>query len=54
MHVGSVYQNVGLFAASTGLISYVVGSVNYDTLPSLLSLPENQNIIAVQPIGYSK
>ena len=54
MHAGSAYQNVGLFAASEGLISYVVGSANFEELPTLLSLPKNQKIIVVQPIGYSK
>ena len=54
MHAGSIYQNVGLFAASEGLISFVVGSANYSELPKLLSLPENQKIIVVQPVGYAK
>ena len=54
MHAGSIYQNVSLFAASEGLISFVVGSANYDELPKLLSLPENQKIIVVQPVGYAK
>ena len=54
MHAGSIYQNVGLFAASEDLISYVVGSANYEELPILLSLKDNQNIILVQPVGYAK
>ena len=52
LHTGSIYQNVDLFAASEGLNTVMLGMVNYEELPTLLKLPENQKVLIVQPVGY--
>ena len=50
MHVGSVYQNVGLFCASAGLGEYVHAS-NSSALDGKLPLPEGWAVLIVQSAG---
>lgn len=52
LHTGSIYQNVGLFAASEGLNTVMLGMVNYEELPQLLKLSDHQKVLIVQPVGY--
>ncbi|MDR3175040.1 MAG: nitroreductase family protein [Desulfovibrio sp.] len=50
MHVGSVYQNVGLYCASAGLAN-VVKATGVDILKNDLTLPAGYEIRIVHPIG---
>ena len=52
MHVGSSYQNVGLYCASFGLGNVVRGSFDKEKLEEDLKLPENIEIFVTQAIGY--
>ena len=52
MHVGSAYQNVGLYAASAGLANVVRGSFDQDALEKGLNLSDSVNILVTQAIGY--
>lgn len=51
MHVGSLYQNVGLFCASAGL-NNVVRRMDKDKLTQALSLPAGKEVIVSQSVGY--
>ena len=53
MHVGSLYQNVGLFCASAGLGNYVHAS-NSSALDGKLPLPEGWGVLIVQSVGSLK
>ena len=52
MHVGSAYQNVGLYAASAGLANVVRGSFDQEALEKGLNLSDSVNILVTQAIGY--
>lgn len=51
---GFVSQNIYLFCASEGLGTVVRGSFNKDALGKLLNLPENQQVLLTQSVGYPK
>lgn len=53
-HVGSSSQNVYLYATHKGLSTVVRGLVNFEALHQALKLNDDENVIAHQPIGYSK
>ncbi|MDR1659011.1 MAG: nitroreductase family protein [Desulfovibrio sp.] len=53
MHVGSMYQNVGLYCASVGLRN-VVKSTGRDALDSVLKLPADYKTYVVHSIGWPK
>ena len=53
MHVGSIYQNVGLFCASAGLGDFVHAS-NASALDGKLPLPEGWGVLIVQSVGSLK
>ena len=51
MHVGSLYQNAGLYCASAGL-GNVVKRNGINALDGLLKLPEGYRIFIVQSVGW--
>ena len=51
---GFIGQNVYLFCASEGLISVVRGSVDKDSVHSLLGLSDNQEALLAQTVGYQQ
>ena len=51
MHVGSLYQNAGLYCASAGL-SNVVKLTGSDALDGILKLPQGYKVFVVHSIGY--
>ncbi len=51
---GFVSQNIYLYCASEGLGTVVRGSFNKEELGKLLNLPENQQVLLTQSIGYPK
>ncbi|MDR2191503.1 MAG: nitroreductase family protein [Endomicrobium sp.] len=51
MHVGSLYQNAGLYCASAGLANVVKAS-GKDALKGKLPLPKNYEVLMIQSIGY--
>jgi hypothetical protein len=53
MHLGSIYQNVGLYCASAGLAN-VVKATGVDVLQNDLKLPEGYKILIVQSVGQPK
>jgi hypothetical protein len=53
MHVGSMYQNAGLFCASEGLAGVVKGT-GVTLLQNRLPLPPGYSILIVQPVGLPK
>jgi hypothetical protein len=53
MHVGSLYQNAGLYCASAGLAS-VVKATGADALNKELTLPAGYTIYIVQPVGWPR
>ncbi|MDR2603993.1 MAG: nitroreductase family protein [Desulfovibrio sp.] len=53
MHLGSVYQNVGLYCASAGLAN-VVKATGVDVLKNDLRLPEGYKILIIQSVGKPK
>lgn len=50
MHVGSMYQNAGLYCASAGLAN-VVRATGVSALQGRLPLPPSYSILIVQPVG---
>ena len=52
-HVGSLYQNAGLYCASAGLGNFVHVS-GLHTLDSKLSLPEGWKVFIIQTVGLLK
>ena len=50
MHVGSMYQNVGLYCASAGLAN-VVKATGRDVLANRLPLPPQYSILIIQLLG---
>ena len=52
-HVGSLYQNAGLYCASAGLGNFVHVS-GLHTLDSKLSLPEGGKVFIIQTVGLLK
>ena len=52
MHVGSAYQNVGLYAASAGLANVVRGSFDKNALEKGLNLSDSISVFVTQAIGY--
>ncbi len=53
MHVGSLYQNAGLYCASAGLAN-VVKATGINVLQKELKLPAGYKILIVQSIGVPK
>jgi hypothetical protein len=53
MHVGSLYQNVGLYCASAGL-GNVVKRNGVDALDGVLKLPDGYRMLIVQSVGYPR
>jgi hypothetical protein len=53
MHVGSLYQNAGLYCASAGLAS-VVKATGASALDGELKLPKGYKMMIVQPVGFPK
>lgn len=53
MHVGSLYQNAGLYCASSGLAN-VVKATGADFLNDVITLPAGYKVYIVQPIGVAK
>ncbi|MDR1857287.1 MAG: nitroreductase family protein [Desulfovibrio sp.] len=53
LHVGSMYQDVGLYCASVGL-GNVVKITGKDALNDKLKLPAGYKVYAVQSIGWPK
>jgi len=53
MHVGSLYQNAGLYCASAGLAN-VVKRNGVDALNGVLTLPTGYKVFIVQSIGYPR
>jgi hypothetical protein len=53
MHLGSIYQNVGLYCASAGLAN-VVKATGVDVLKNDLKLPDGYKILIVQSVGHPK
>ncbi len=53
MHVGSMYQNVGLYCASAGL-GNVVKRSGVDALDGRLPLPEGYRVYIVQSVGWPR
>ena len=53
MHVGSLYQNAGLYCASAGLAS-VVKATGVNALDGELTLPKGYIIYIVQPVGWPR
>ena len=53
MHVGSLYQNAGLFCASEGLAN-VVKTTGAKALDGKLPLPEGYKVLVVQSVGYPR
>ena len=51
MHAGSLYQNAGLYCASSGLANVVKAS-GADALKGLLSLPPGYAVVIIQAIGW--
>ncbi|MCL2484617.1 MAG: nitroreductase family protein [Endomicrobia bacterium] len=52
MHVGTLYQNAGLYCASAGFAN-VVKANGRDTLKGTLPLPKGYEVMIVHPIGYA-
>jgi len=52
-HVGSLYQNAGLFCASAGLAN-VVKITGRDALDGKLALPEGYKVFIVHSIGWPR
>jgi len=53
MHVGSIYQNAGLYCASAGL-NNVVKRTGANALDGLLKLPEGYRIFIIQSVGWPR
>ena len=52
MHIGSAYQNVGLYCASVGLGNIVRTNVDLKKIGETLKLSADDKLFAVQLIGY--
>lgn len=50
-NTGAAAQNVGLYAASKGLSSFVAGSANVKELGTFLNLQKGHQVQVIQPIG---
>lgn len=53
MHVGSLYQNAGLYCASRGLAN-VVRITGASALNGLIPLPQGYEVFIVQPVGLPR
>jgi len=53
MHIGSLYQNAGLYCASVGL-GNVVKQRGINALDGTLKLPQGHRVFIVQSIGWPK
>ena len=53
MHVGSLYQNAGLYCASAGLAN-VVKATGASALDGELKLPAGYKVLIVQPVGFPR
>ena len=54
MHAGSVYQNVGLYAASAGMSNVVLGMIDREMLHKELHLTEKDFVVIGQALGWPK
>jgi hypothetical protein len=53
MHIGSLYQNAGLYCASAGLAN-VVRQSGVDALKGLLPLPDGYRVFITQSLGWPR
>jgi hypothetical protein len=53
MHVGTLYQNAGLYCASAGFAN-VVKANGKDALKGRLVLKKNYEVMIIHSIGYAK
>ena len=53
MHLGSLYQNAGLYCASAELAN-VVKATGKDKLKGKLQLPKSYEVMIIQSIGYAR
>ena len=51
---GYISQNIYLYAASEGLSTVVLGTLNANALSTSLKLAENDEALFAQPVGYPK
>lgn len=54
MHVGSVYQNAGLYCASVGLNNVVRASIDKKALEQALGLADGREVIITQTFGWGE
>ncbi len=54
MSCGYVSQNIYLYCASEGLGTVARGSFDKEELQKLLNLPEHQEVLLAQTVGYAK
>ena len=54
MHAGSAYQNVELYVATTDLGCVVRALFDHEAVAKAMNLPEDQQIIVTQAIGYEE
>lgn len=54
LHAGSAYQNVELYAGVTDLGCVVRGSFDKDAVAKALQLPQGQQVLISQALGYEK
>lgn len=52
-HIGSLYQNAGLYCASADLGSVVKGT-GADEADKIMALPDGYKVMIVQPVGHPK
>ena len=53
MHVGSLYQNVGLYCASAGLANVIKRS-GADAMDGTLKLPDGYKVLIIHLVGWPK
>ena len=54
MHAGSAYQNVELYTATNNMASIVRGYFDKGKVADVLNLPDGQQVIISQAIGWKK
>ena len=54
MHAGSAYQNVGLYAAATGMGTVVRAFFDKDDMTRELKLPAHKKVVVSQVLGWPR
>ena len=54
MHAGSAYQNVGLYAAATGMGTVVRAFFDKDDMARELKLPAHKKVVVSQVLGWPR